>query len=305
MLKLLSAFLLLPFVMSQSQIRNANCLFYEHPNFGYGCEVTNLEFSDGDELVVMGNHLSGRSDANVLFVEILNSTVDVVPQRFLITFPTLERFHAQGVSIATLNRLRNCENLKHLLLSWNRISTISADTFADCINLEVLQLQSNVITNVDRWAFRDLDKLEVLLLSNNLLETINPDLFTPLPNLIDLGLSDNSLSTLNSRTFTPVPFLETLRLANNYFSVLNVNLLSNLTQLETLLLNGNQFDNFQANFFRHLPNLRLLNINDNSVSFLQVLKAFINWNLSSSWHSSEPFSLIRILVFTAYPCRTT
>lgn len=266
MWRLLSAFLLLPFVISQSQVRNANCLFYVHPIFGYGCEVTNFEFSAGDELVVAGTHLAGRNDESVSFVEILNSTIEVVPQRFLITFPALERFHLQGVSISTLNRLRNCENLRVLLLSFNRIEIVSADTFADCINLEVLHLQNNVISNVERWAFRELDRLEVLLLNNNLLETINPDLFTPVPNLIDLGLSDNSLSTLNSRTFTPTPLLETLRLANNYFSVLNVNILTNLTHLTSLLLNGNQFDNFQANFFRHLPNLRLLNINDNSVS---------------------------------------
>lgn len=291
MLKLLCAILLLPFA-----VQAARCNYYDHPIFGYGCEVADLEFMAGDELVITGNHIPGKSNANVLFVEILNSTVEVVPQQYFISFPILNRFYAQSVSLSTLNRMRNCETLRFLFLSGNNLEVISADTFADCANLEVLHLQNNNINNIERWAFRNLDSLEVLLLTNNQLETVNADLFTPVPNLIDLGLSNNMyacdthwtffyskfsfysfciyrLATLNSRTFTPIPYLETLRLANNYFSILNVNILTNLTQLNTLLLNGNQFDNFQANFFRHLPNLKNLNINDNSVSlgFLKML----------------------------------
>lgn len=265
-MKVLWAILLLPFVASQGDIRDASCFFYEHPNFGYTCEVVDLNFSAGEELRITGMHLAGKSNANVGFVEIVNSTLEVVPQQFLIQFPILNRFYAQGASMSTLNRLHNCENLQHLFLSSNFLDTISADTFADCTNLRVLHLQNNVISTIERWAFRDLVNLQVLLLTNNELEVINADLFTPVPNLIDLGLSNNYLTTLNVRTFTPTPFLETLRLANNQFSILNVNIFQNLLQLSTLLLNGNQFDNFQANFFRPLVNLQHLNIDNNVVS---------------------------------------
>lgn len=266
MWKLICAVLLLPFVVQAEFQGAARCRYYDHPIFGYGCEVADLEFLAGDELQITGNHLTGRSNANVVFVEILNSTVEVIPQQFFISFPILNRFYAQGVSLSTLNRILNCANLRFLFLSGNYLEVINSDVFADCGNLEVLHLQNNNINNIERWAFRNLDKLEVLLLTNNQLQQINADLFTPVPNLLDLGLSNNMLTTLNSRTFTPIAFLETLRLANNYLSVLNVNILANLTQLNTLLLNGNQFDNFQANFFRHLPNLRQLNLNDNLVS---------------------------------------
>lgn len=265
MLKLFCVILLLPFVV-HGQISEARCNYYEHPLFGYGCEVASLEFFAGDLLQITGNHNSGKNNENVAFVEILNSTVEVIPQQFFLSFPNLNRFYAQSVSLSTLNRLLNCQSLKLLFLSGNNLEMISSDTFADCGNLEVLHLQNNHINNVERWAFRNLDKLQVLLLSSNQLEVINADLFTTIPNLLDLGLSNNMIATLNSRTFTPIPFLETLRLANNYLSVLNVNILANMNQLNTLLLNGNQFDNFQANFFRHLPNLKHLNINDNSVS---------------------------------------
>lgn len=270
MMKVFCAILILAFVIqsnAQATLRVAPCSYYVHPVFGYGCEVADLEFLSGDTLQITGSHQQGRNNAQVLFVEILNSTVEVIPQQYFAQFTNLERFYSQSVSISILNRLVSCENLKFLYLSGNYLETISDDTFVDCGKLEVLHLQGNLINSIARWAFRNLDQLQVLLLNNNQLETINPDLFTTTPNLSDLGLSDNSLSTLNSRTFTPTPLLETLRLANNYFSVLNVNLLQNLTRLSTLLLNGNQFDNFQANFFRHLPSLTHLNINDNSVAF--------------------------------------
>ena len=265
MLKIFCVIFLIPFVV-QAEVRVAQCNYYVHPIFGYGCEVADLEFLSGDQLQITGSHLAGRNNGHVEFVEIVNSTVEVIPQQYFTTFSILNRFNAQSVSLSILNRIGNCLNLRFLFLSGNYLETINADTFADCENLEVLHLQNNLINNIDRWAFRNLDHLEILILSNNQLESINADLFTTVPNLLDLGLSDNLLSTLNSRTFTPTPLIETLRLANNYFSVLNVNLFQNMTSLSTLLLNGNEFDNFQLNFFRHLPNLRHLNINDNSVS---------------------------------------
>lgn len=304
MLKIFCAILLLPFVV-QAELRVAECNFYVHPVFGYGCEVADLEFLAGDELQITGNHIGTFNNGHVEFVEIVNSTVEVVPYQFFSQF-LLYRFYAQSASLSNLTPLRNCGNLRHLFLSGNYLETINGDTFADCDHLEVLHLQNNLINNIDRWAFRNLERLEILLLNNNQLESIHADLFTTVPNLLDLGLSDNSLSTLNARTFTPTPLLDTLRLANNYFSVLNVNLLENLTQLTTLLLNGNQFDNFQLGFFRHLPNLRHLNINDNSVSAEcnQKTLMFISKELSTfRSHSFAPFSLIRIFALPAYQWR--
>lgn len=274
MWKILSLILLFPFV-AQSELVVARCNFYEHPIFGYTCEVANLQFMAGDALQVTGNHLLGKGNDNVVTVEIVNSTVEVIPLQYFISFPILNRFYAQNVGISTLNRLRNCLSLEFLFLSHNMLDTIRADTFADCANLRSIQLQNNLINNVERWAFRDATKLEVVNLNNNQLEVVNPDLFTPTPNLLDLGLSNNQLTTLNTRFFTPVVFLETLRLSNNDITFLNVNHFQNLTQLSTVLLNGNNFDNFQANFFRHLPNLRQLNVNDNKVGFNWVFNSFI------------------------------
>jgi Leucine-rich repeat (LRR) protein len=265
MWKIVNLVLLLPF-LAQSELVVARCNYYEHPLFGYTCEVANLQFKAGDELQVTGTHMLGKNNENVATVEIANSTIEVVPLQYFISFPILTRFYAQNVGISTLNRLRNCASLQHLFLSQNKLDIIRGDTFADCANLQSIHLQNNMISNIERWAFRDATKLEVLLLNNNQLEVINADLFTPTPNLLDLGLSNNRLETLNSRLFTPTLFLETLRLSNNNITILNVNIFQNLTQLSTLLLNGNNFDNFQANFFRNLPSLRLLNVDDNMVS---------------------------------------
>lgn len=273
MWKILSVILVLPF-LAQSELVVGRCNYYEHPLFGYTCEMSNLQFMAGDELQVTGNHMPGKHDGNVVTVEVKNSTIEVIPLQFFISFPIMSRFYAQNVGISTLNRLRNCESLQHLFLSQNKLEIIRTDTFADCMNLLTIQLQSNLINNVERWALRDLTKLEVFLLNNNRLELLNADLFTPTPNILDIGISNNRLSTVNSRTFTPTPFLETLRLSHNNISILNVNTLQNLTQLQVVLLNGNNFDNFQANFFRHLPNLRQLNIDDNLVGFFLLLRKF-------------------------------
>lgn len=288
------------------QLRSTQCRFYDHVKFGYGCEVTEMEFLAGDELTITGVHLTGRGNGNVAFVEILNSYVEVIPQQFFINFPILSRFYAQNVSISTLNPLRNCEQLNHLFLSSNNLVSLAANLFADCANLQTLHLQNNLIETVERFAFRNLNRLEVLQLANNQIEIVNADLFTETPELIDLGLSNNRISTLNSRTLTPIPHLEVLRLANNNISILNVNILQDLTKLNTLLLNGNEFDNFQANFFRHLPNLRQLNINDNKVSRVNQLQLcnLLKILLHFSSHSFVLCNSIKTRGSSAYRWRT-
>ena len=271
MLKFIFLVALLPFLV-QAEVRVARCNFYIHPVFGYSCEVTDLDFVAGDELQITGTHIIGQNNENVSFVEIANSTVEVIPQQYFINFVNLKRFQAADVSIARLERLSNCESLETLVLSYNNLQTIVNDIFANCGNLLNLQLEGNVLTAVTRFALRGLGKLQVLNLNNNELDAINSDLFTETPNLLDIGISNNRLTLLNVRTFTPTPLLETLRLSNNRFTALNVNLLENLTHLHILLFNGNQFDNFQAGFFRHLPNLRQLNINDNLVGAKKPLE---------------------------------
>ena len=282
MLKFIFLAVLLPF-LAQAEVRVARCSFYIHPMFGYGCAVGDLDFVAGDELQITGTHIVGRNNENVLFVEIANSTIEVIPQQYFINFRNINRFQATEVSLSTLNRLGNCENLETLVLSSNNLQTIANDIFADCSNLLNLQLQSNVIASLSRFALRGLSKLRILNLNNNDIDVINADLFTETPELLDLGISNNNLETLNSRTLTPITNLEILRMANNRFTILNVNILETLTQLQTLLLNGNQFDNFQANFFRHLPNLRQLNLNDNLVSATLILGNKIKFYINSTF----------------------
>lgn len=266
MWKIFSLLLLCP-ILAQSALVQARCRFYEHQVFGYTCETANLQFMAGDELQISGIHMPERDNGNVWTVEVVNSTIEVLPQQFLISFPILRRLNANNVGISTLNRIRNCQSLQFLSLSHNKLDVIRGDTFADCSNLLSINLQNNLITNVERWALRGLTILQTFILNNNQLATLNGDLFTETPNILDIGLSNNLLSTLIARTFTPTPFVETIRLANNNLSIISVNIFQNLTQLSVLLLNGNRFDNFAANFFRHLPNLRHLNIDNNVVSF--------------------------------------
>lgn len=265
-LKLICAILVIPYLSADAVARVANCRFSEHQVFGYSCQIADLEFNTGDTLQISGMHLAGRNDMSVTFLEIVNSSVSIVPQHIFVQFGNLQRFHAQNVGLSDLVPLRNCQNLQTIFLSQNQLTLIRNDVFGDCRNLMTIHLQNNQIATIERWAFRGLSSIETIQLNNNQLAVINADLFTENPLLKDIGLSNNHLTTINSRQFTPTPYLETLRLANNEIVILNVNVLQNLTRLETLLLNGNQFDNFQANFFRHLPNLKMLNINDNQVS---------------------------------------
>jgi hypothetical protein len=264
MWKVFSLLFLLP-ILSHGALVTGRCRYYDHQLLGYTCEVANLLFTVGDELQITGVHMPGRDNGNVLTVEIVNSTVEVIPQQFFINFSILRRFNAQNVGISTLNRLRNCQSLQFLSLSHNKLNIIRADTFTDCTNLLNINLQNNLIRDVERWALRNLSVLEVLNLNSNQMQSVNPDVFTPTTNLIDLSLSNNFISNLVVRTFTPISFLETLRLSNNNLTIVNGLIFQNMTQLSVLLLNGNNFDNFQANFFRNLTNLRHLNVADNKV----------------------------------------
>ena len=113
MWKVLSLLFLLP-IMGQSALVTARCRYFDHQAFGYTCEASNLQFMMGDELQITGVHMPGRNNGNILTVEIVNSTVEVAPLQFFISFPNLNRFNAQNVGMSNLNPIRNCENLQSL-----------------------------------------------------------------------------------------------------------------------------------------------------------------------------------------------
>ncbi|XP_068602383.1 SLIT and NTRK-like protein 5 [Brachionichthys hirsutus] len=131
----------------------------------------------------------------------------------------------------------------HLLLTGNRLKTLSANEFVDYKGLTILHLGNNDISEVGAGAFNGLQGLKRLHLNNNKIDALKEECF--------LGLES----------------LEYLQIDYNYISHVGSNAFSRLGHLEVLILNDNLISALPANVFRYLP-LTHLDLRGNQLKVL-------------------------------------
>jgi len=85
------------------------------------------------------------------------------------------------------------EHVTHLILSYNKLSSLDKDTFQGLDNLQGLYLANNQLSSLDKDAFQGLDNLQELYLDNNQLSSLDKDTFQGLDNLQRLYLDGNEL----------------------------------------------------------------------------------------------------------------
>ncbi|KAJ7412993.1 platelet glycoprotein Ib alpha chain [Pitangus sulphuratus] len=156
-----------------------------------------------------------------------------------------------------------------LLLSANRLVSLSTSAFLPLSQLQDLDLSDNGLTTLHTGAL--LPSLKELTLSHNALETLPtlqglpaltrlavahnslvtlaPGAFRTVPQLQDLDLRGNQLRTLPQEAFAGLGTLKDLDLSDNLLEELPKELLQDLQKLETLWLSGNRLQTLPTNFF--------------------------------------------------------
>lgn len=156
-----------------------------------------------------------------------------------------------------------------LLLSANRLTTVSMATFLPFRQLQDLDLSYNGLVALHTGALlpslrelilshnalealptlQGLPALTLLAVANNSLATLAPTAFLNVQRLQDLDLRGNKLRTLPHEVFAGLRELKDLDLSDNLLEELPKELLQDLENLETLWLSGNRLQTLPTDFF--------------------------------------------------------
>ena len=123
--------------------------------------------------------------------------------------------------INDLSGLRNIpglNNLRFLVLRFNKLTNLVPDVFNGLNNLVQLDLHNNKLTNLVPGAFNGLNNLIILDLSSNELTNLVPGVFNSLNNLMTLRLANNKLTNLVPGVSNGLNNLIILDLSSNQFA---------------------------------------------------------------------------------------
>ncbi|XP_014818197.1 PREDICTED: platelet glycoprotein Ib alpha chain isoform X1 [Calidris pugnax] len=156
-----------------------------------------------------------------------------------------------------------------LLLSANRLVSVSINTFLPLTQLQDLDLSDNGLVDLHMGpqlqslrelilsrnalgalpALQGLPKLTRLAVAHNSLSELAPRAFLAVKELQDLDLRGNQLRTLPQEVFEGLRALKDLDLSDNLLEELPRELLQSLQKLETLWLSGNRLRTLPTGFF--------------------------------------------------------
>lgn len=137
----------------------------------YECRNTNGEIKTLDTAVtnILGNHLSGKINSNVVSFDTANIPIYYFPTKLTDFFENLKSIR---IKRSQLKRLREEDlepfwDLRMLCLSNNNIERLEKNIFKHNTKLEYLSLDENSIHVVMAGAFNGLDVLRSLLFRGN------------------------------------------------------------------------------------------------------------------------------------------
>jgi Leucine-rich repeat (LRR) protein len=115
--------------------------------------------------------LTGKSDADVVFVTFLRSSLEKVPPAVIKQFPNLNFLDLSftGITKAEENFIEDCGKLRSLELSGNDISSINEGFLDTCKQLRNLWIDNNLISSISPWniLFSGSKQLSVFSLFSN------------------------------------------------------------------------------------------------------------------------------------------
>jgi len=236
-------------------VTNAStCNFYASFN-GYACELigSNLDVPS----TIVGTHLDGKSDDDVVYVHTTLSTMTTVTSIVTDAFVNLKYYRLidTGVLYLTAKSFTRCQHLLSLQLQINSIGEVPANAFSNCNLLISLNVSKNMLTEIHDNGFAGLGALIALDLSFNSLTEIGANTFRSLAKLTSLNLSNNQINNINAGALSPLINLKQLWLSNNQLTLGTTAIFFYTKEIEELHLNGNDLRNF--NFYALLEHTKL------------------------------------------------
>lgn len=201
--KLILVVISLCHISSQVASQSASCEYSVDEDNGYACTLT---LTDADESTqITGQHLQGKSDNDVKFIETFSTNSDStkIPNGLCEKFKNAVTIFLKKLKLEEIdeNLLEKCSELKDLGLGQNKITKIAKNAFASQSKLKSLWLDNNQLTELDPDLFANLTSLTGLFLWKNQIQILPDGFFSSLINLEFLNLSKNQLTILNYSSF--------------------------------------------------------------------------------------------------------
>jgi hypothetical protein len=218
-----------------------NCQFLDSVFGEYICRFVGIDVTDPSQPVTIGgNHVAGRTNADVSVVQIRNSNTPFVIQQIFTSFPNLIELDIQNSNLQELT-LSPTVQLEYLTLYRNNVSRIANRTFVGQSRLEFIEAMDNRIVEIEENAFEGLENLFGLMLIGNRISQLPPTVFHPLTNILYLDLEQNRIERIDEGIFAENTLLESLFLEFNQINAVSPTFTRSLsTDLQYLNLQGNR-----------------------------------------------------------------
>lgn len=135
------------------------------------------------------------------------------------------------------------ESLKHLNISYNKLSKVHFYAFGGMGKLKVLDLSHNAITYTHGQWFADMSSIQSIYLEYNNFFALHydsaPDVFNS-KTLKSLNLANTNIAYIDRNFFAKLPALVRLDLSSNSLIQLDVKAISSLSTLQELHIEGNE-----------------------------------------------------------------
>lgn len=226
---------------TQAQTVNVTCEFRVVPIVArYSCVINSVTIPDDEylEISFVGQHLEGRSNADVELVQITSSNIPFVMSQLFTTFPNLQIFE-QTTNLTRIqpNAFANASSLIHYRTFGNlHLRTIQANAFAGASRLQVLFIMGGGVQIIDENAFNGLSQVEDISLVDNEIKELPINVFRPLKSVTFIRLGINQLESIPGRLFEANSRLYWVGLNFNRINAIERNLIDNIPALERLEL---------------------------------------------------------------------
>lgn len=191
------------------------CNFRNNFN-GYSCRLENVELMFPNVNVVFeGEHLDGRTDADVREVEILDSMVTFIIPSMFTQFRNLEFLDIYRTSLSYLQFPNVTTNLREIYIVGGMINRIENSTFVNSPSLERLIIRESGVTEIEESAFEGLENLRFLSLIGNHIQRVPQRALHDIPNAYWIDFERNNLTRVEASSFAESRNLTNLYLEHN------------------------------------------------------------------------------------------
>lgn len=216
------------------------CDFFETWFEEYACLLENIEaLNPSQNIIISGNHLTGRSNDDVEVVVVHDSNTPFMIQQIFSTFPNIIELEYGNCGLQSIN-ISMTVQLLYLDLYLNNITRIANGSFLRQGSLYVANLDYNNIQIIDEDAFEEIVSLTTMSLNGNRLQVLHPRTFHAIPDVKVINLKDNNLTSIGESLFSRNTLLRTLHLDSNDINEISPRFADNLREnLDFIDLTGN------------------------------------------------------------------